>query len=125
MEKEDVDQDKGMNQVEVKLKKEGTMAPIPFVLAHNSETSTTSEEEQCQAKAARTSRPCKGKRLRQAKFVARLIAEIREKAVSFNFEEILWPPSLQANERKRQHVIHLLRHHQYSAIDGPSRSKSL
>jgi len=127
MEKGGVDQDKGMNQVEPKPKTEGAMAPTPLVPTHDSETTTTSEEDQGLANAVnhmkkRRSRPCKGKRLRHRNFVARLKTEITATAESFSIEKILWPPSYQASEKRRQNVIRSLQHHQYSVVDGASRS---
>jgi len=127
MEKDDVDQDQGVNQVELKPKTLGSMAPIPLVLTHDSEAPMTSEEDQCEANDAnhtnkRRSRPCKGKRLRHRKFLERLKTEITTKAQSFSIEEIVWPPSYQDNQKRRQNVIRSLQHHQHRVVDVASRS---
>jgi len=45
-------------------------------------------------------RPCKGKRLRYQKLVARLQSELLACPETFNMEEVMLPPNILQNERK-------------------------
>jgi len=59
-------------------------------------------------------RPCKGKRLRYKRFVERLHMQVAMDGESFNMDQVLWPPSLQADDKKRQKLIRCMEnfHHQ-------------
>jgi len=56
-------------------------------------------------KRRRANRPCKGKRLRYQKLVARLQSELLACPETFNMEKVMLPPNILENERKRLTLI--------------------
>jgi len=97
----------------------GWALPGTSASTHNSEQSQ-SDENMCNSKAGqckkRQSRPCKGKRLRFRKFVESLKTHIDSKVEFFDIEEVVWPPSLEANDRKRQRLIQRIKQYQRQAL---------
>jgi len=86
---------------------------------HNSDQSQSDENPrnsnaaQCKK---RSSRPCKGKRLRFRKFVERLKTQVDSKVEFFDIEEVAWPPSLETNDKKRQLLIKRMEQYQRNAL---------
>jgi len=79
-----------------------------------------SEENMCNSNAGhdkkRKLRPCKGKRLRFKKFVARLQAQIDSEVEFFDMTEVVWPPSLEANRTRRQQLVQRMEQYQIQAL---------
>jgi len=62
-------------------------------------------EETKSKKSSRASRPCKGKRLRYQKLVARLESELLASPETFDMEKVMLPPNILQNERKRLALV--------------------
>jgi len=56
----------------------------------------------------KSGRPCKGKRLRHRKFVDQLEAESLTRVNRFKMEDVEWLPSLEGNNRRKQHVLRIV-----------------
>jgi len=79
----------------------------------NSWTAEPVAEEQNQAKKCR---PCKGKRNRYKKMVDRLQKQISENPEVFRMDQVVLPPSLQANDRQRLRLFDRLKRHQHKVL---------
>jgi len=68
-------------------------------------------------------RPCKGKRNRYKRLVHRLQAEISEKPEFFTMDEVVLPPSLQANDCQRRKLIDRMERYQHRVLTSSGGSK--
>jgi len=83
---------------------------------------STSTPQAGNLRSKKRNRPCKGKRRRFKRFVDNLKNQMSEDVESFNVEEVWWPPSLEANDRKRQQLIKLMEDLQHQLKDGKLNS---
>jgi len=79
----------------------------------NSWTAEPVAEEQNQSKKCR---PCKGKRNRYKKMVDHLQKQISENPEVFTMDQVILPPSLQANDRQRLRLFDRLKRHQHKVL---------
>jgi len=64
------------------------------------------------------SRPCKGKRIRYKKLVERLKDEISAHPTTFQLENVVLPPSLMKNEKRRFLLMDLIERHRHQVQMG-------
>jgi len=98
-----------------------SMHPVRSSSVHDSEQSTFTDKgmymmHERNDKKKGCARSCKGKRLRFRKFVQRLKADIESKAEFFDMNKVAWPPSLEANSRKRHWIIEQMEQYQHQVI---------
>jgi len=79
-----------------------------------SSTEDTAAEEQTKKK-----RPSKGKRDRYSKLIQRLQTQISENPEGFTFDEVVLPPSLQANDKQRLKLIEQMERYQHAVLTSP------
>jgi len=96
----------------------GWMPPRTSASTHCNEQSGCADEGMCNSRVRQRHRkgsghrPCKGKRLRFRKFMERLKTYIDGDVEFFNIQEVSWPPSLEADEKRRQHIIQIMEEYQ-------------
>jgi len=73
--------------------------------------------------AYKKKRPCKGMRKRYKKLMSHLEAEIEANPVSFDFNMITLPPSLQVNEKQREKLRDRMEQYQHQVRIGEVRWK--
>jgi len=100
----------------------GWMPPRTSASTHSSEQSGCANEGTCSPSVRQRHqrcsrhRPCKGKRLRSRKFMERLKTDIDDDVEFFNIQEVVWPPNLLADEKRRQHVIQRMEEYQQTVM---------
>jgi len=70
---------------------------------------------------AEKKRPSKGKRDRYKNLVHRLKAQILENPEAFTMDEVVLPPSLQANDNQRRKLIHEMKRYQDEVLASLGR----
>jgi len=100
----------------------GWMPPRISASTDSSEPSGCGDEGTCNSRVIQRHqrrprhRPCKGKRLRRRKLMERLKTEIDGDVEFFNIQEVAWPPSLEASEKRRQRVIQEMEEYQHTVM---------
>jgi len=100
----------------------GWMPPRTSASTHSSEQSGCANEGTCSPSVRQRHqrcsrhRPCKGKRLRSRKFMERLKTDIDDDVEFFNIQEVVWPPNLLADEKRRRHIIQRMKEYQQTVM---------
>jgi len=87
--------------------------PVDHIEASKSSADEPAPEDQSQVKKGR---PCKKKRNRYKKLVHRLQTKISENPEVFTMDEVVLPPSLQANGSQRLKLIGRLERYQHKLL---------
>jgi len=82
----------------------------------SSEQATFAENDSTQKK--KRTRPCRAKRLRYSRFVAKACTQIEEDPASFDLGSLMFPPSLVANAKKSQRFQAQMKWYQQQVLKG-------
>jgi len=96
------------------------VVPVHQIEVASSKAST--DEPAADAEEKKKSRPCKGKRHRYKKLVHRLQKKISENPEVFTMDEVVLPPSLQANANQRLKLIDRMERYQNKVLTPYGRS---